>query len=137
MHPLDLRDNKKKGQQFSHQEANALIRGIKTLWKSAVSNGIIDASGISTRNKNSTSGDIHKAFVRTAPGETAILDCYLDTNTTGEEIVVTCEILDETALNSVVPRLEVGKLLYITYDGQNSVWRPLFPFQGSKDCESL
>ncbi len=138
-----LRTNFRKGQQFSAKEANIITSSIKIIMKSLLSLGFIDSSGISTRKDNPKKGtSVRKSFVRTPPvapdgpeDPVEPLECYLDRNGTGEEIIVTCEICGGNSLVDATPRLEEGKLLYITFDNIDSVWRPLFPFQASEDCD--
>ncbi len=75
-------------------------------------------------------GLFRKAYVRITPGETETVECYLDTDDTGEEITVTCEITGGGAkLNEVMPRLTNGRMFYVTYDSDDELWRPFFPFQ--------
>jgi hypothetical protein len=76
--------------------------------------------------------DIHSAFCKTDAAGGATIICYLDTDTTGTEITVTCEICGGTALNAAFPRLENGDRLFVIEDG--TTWRALQIFQATETC---
>ncbi len=130
-----LRTNFRKGQQFTAKEANIITSTLKAVWKSLIKLGVVDSSGISTRTPNpkSAASLVRKAFVKTTPGATVTVECYLDTNDTGEVITVTCEVIGGTALNSVVPRLGTGIMIPVWDD--SGTWRPFFPYQTSENCD--
>lgn len=76
------------------------------------------------------SSGIRKAFVKTTPTTTTTVDCYLNTDATGKEVTVTCEITGGgTKLNEANPRLVDGCMFYVVYDSVDKLWRSLFPFQ--------
>ncbi len=70
---------------------------------------------------------VRKAYVKTTPAAVATVACYLDTDATGTEVTVTCEIIGGTKLNEAIPQITDGKWFYVVHD--NGTWRSLFPFQ--------
>lgn len=68
------------------------------------------------------SDDIRRAFVRVAPGATAILQCWLDAIDTGEEIEVDCTIYPGGNLNEAHPVFTVFTPLWVKFDTVNFVW---------------
>jgi hypothetical protein len=75
---------------------------------------------------------IHSAFCKTDAGAGATIVCFLDTDTTGTEITVSCVICGGTALNSAFPRLVDGTRIFVFQDG--NTWRALQIFQATEDC---
>lgn len=62
------------------------------------------------------------------------IDCYLDTDITGELVEVEFDISrGGTALNAVVARLEIGDPIVVWQDG--TTWRCVgSPFSPSRNC---
>lgn len=79
--------------------------------------------------------EIRNAYCKNDAGSSSTITCYLDTDGTGEEITVYCNISGGSNLDSAVRRLEDGDLLQVRYDSANSKWRALEGFQASKNCE--
>ena len=76
---------------------------------------------------------IHKAYCKTDAGAAAIIVCYLDEDETGEEITVGCSITGGGNLNSAIPRLEDGTLIFVTkIDG---TWYCTSVFQTIENCD--
>lgn len=87
------------------------------------------------RSINSGSGgDIRKAYVNGSVSTSAIQACFLDTDTTGESVNVTCTICGGSDLSEASPRLANGILIYVTYDPVSQIWRCISPFQATEDC---
>ena len=84
----------------------------------------IDSGGAST---------IRKAFVKTTPGAVTTVDVFLDTDTTGSEVTVTCSVLGGTELNSAIPRLIDGSLIFVSKI--SGTWYCLTVFQSSEVCD--
>ena len=83
--------------------------------------------------RHSAGGVIRKAYAKAAAGSGNTIVCYLDTDATGEEITVNCEIVGGSNLNAALPRLEDGTLLAVWDDA--GTWRNAGnPFQASGDC---
>ena len=76
---------------------------------------------------------IRKAYVKTTPGAVTTVTCYLDTDSTGDEITVTCSVVGGSALNSAIPRLTDGDLIFVS--NIDSTWYCLTVFQTSEDCD--
>ncbi|MCK4959192.1 MAG: hypothetical protein KAT00_07320, partial [Planctomycetes bacterium] len=78
-------------------------------------------------------GGVRMAYVKTTPGAVSTVDCYLDTDGTGDEVTVTCSIAGGSQLNSAIPRIADGDLIYIAeIDGS---WVCLTTFQTTEDCD--
>lgn len=75
---------------------------------------------------------IRSAFCKTDAGSNSTIVCYLDTDTTGDEITVNCVICGGTALNEAFPRLADGTRLFVFND--DDTWRALQIFQASETC---
>lgn len=74
----------------------------------------------------------HKAYAKAAAGTGSTIVCHLDTDETGEEITVQCELIGTSDLNAVTPRFKDGTMIVVWND--NGTWRPYFPFQKAVDC---
>jgi hypothetical protein len=61
----------------------------------------------------SIGGAIRVAYVDGAPGAALTVAAFLDTDTTGEPITVTCSIVDGVTLNTATPRLGDGDPIYV------------------------
>lgn len=75
---------------------------------------------------------IHKAYAKAAAGAGNTIVCYLDTDTTGDEITVNCEIVGGSALNAAFPRLADGSMIAVWADGDT--WRSVMTFQATGPC---
>ena len=76
-------------------------------------------------------GTICRARVKTTPGAVATVVCNL-TDADGEEVTVTCDICNGTALNAASPRLAEGD--YIAVYQEAGTWRCATTFQTTEDC---
>lgn len=76
---------------------------------------------------------VRRAFVKTTPGAAATVACYLDVDATGEEVTVSCDIVNGSALNSAIPRITDGDAITVYYDN-GGTWRCTTTFQTSEDC---
>jgi hypothetical protein len=77
--------------------------------------------------------NIRLAIVKTAPGASQDISVYLDNTVDPGPIAdVTAEIAGGTALNSAVPRLEVGDKFFVT--DITGGWRSTTVFQATEDC---
>ena len=137
------------GQTPTREQYNDLIGRVIALSKMTGRNGVtvrhsnngisITAPGLADLKKKLP----RASFVRTTPGATSAVDCFLDTDsssgvTPGSRITVFCELIGVGAtsgLNAVIPRLEDGVLLPVWLDSRTSAWRAFMPFQGSEDCD--
>jgi hypothetical protein len=77
---------------------------------------------------------IRKAYAKTDAGGGSTITCYLDTDGTGQEITVYCEICGGSALNEAIPRLEDGDRIAVWNDA--GTWRSIMTFQATEDCEA-
>jgi hypothetical protein len=81
---------------------------------------------------------IYKAYCKTDAGAGSSIVCYLNEDKTEEnnpaEITVNCEICNGSNLNSAVPRLADGDMLFVTRIGDS--WHAMSPFQASEDCST-
>ena len=115
---------------------NALIERVNLLSKIHSSGSVtarLGAEGLSIRGQAiSAATQIRKAYAKVAAGAGTTIVCYLDTDITGEEITVTCEIVGGTALNSAIPRLAISDMITVWKD--SNTWRSIMTFQASQDC---
>ena len=76
---------------------------------------------------------VHVAYCKDDAGSGSTITCYLDVDSTGEEITVNCHICGGSALNAAVPRLADGdEMLVSLMDGN---WYCLTVFQTTEDCD--
>ena len=75
---------------------------------------------------------VREAFVDGSVPASDEVDCFLDTDTTGDPITVTCTIAGGSSLASAFPRLADGMRMPVYYDGTN--WRSYILFQTSTVC---
>jgi hypothetical protein len=75
---------------------------------------------------------IHSAFCKNDAGSGSTIVCYLDTDSTGDEITVYCSICRGIALNAAFPYLMDGDRIFVFNDG--TYWRALQIFQGWEAC---
>ncbi len=87
---------------------------------------------LKARMMNFGGGDIHKAYAKAAAPASGTITCYLDTDATGTEISVVCEVAGGTNLNAALPRLADGDMIAVWYDVDT--WRSVMTFQASGDC---
>jgi hypothetical protein len=110
------------------QLVSAESGSFRLVWKSA-SSGLVWAVAIFPY---ATGGGIRRAFCMGEAGEGATIQAYLDTDETGKEITVLCDICGGTDLNSAFPRLADGTPIAVWNDG--GTWRCLTVFQTSETC---
>ena len=58
-------------------------------------------------------GPTHKAYCKNDAGAATTIVCYLDTDETGQEITVNCSIAGGGNLNTAIPRLTDGLLIFV------------------------
>jgi len=74
----------------------------------------------------------HKAYAKAAAGAGTTIVCYLDTDATGEEITVNCEIAGGSALNAASPLLAAHDMICVWND--DGTWRPKQTFDNTGEC---
>lgn len=81
---------------------------------------------------------VYKAYCKTDAGAGSTIVCYLNEDKTEEnnpaEITVNCKICNGSNLNSAIPRLADGDILFVSSIG--STWYALSLFQASEDCST-
>jgi len=83
---------------------------------------------------NQIIGPIRIAYCKENAPADATIDCYLDTDATGEEVTVTCHIAQGgTALNAAAPRLADGDIIMVM--NVEGTWRCLTTFDIDEECE--
>ncbi len=74
-----------------------------------------------------------KAYAKAAAPASATITCYKDTDITGDEISVVCEVVGGTGfLNGALPRIATGTMITVWND--RGTWRSVMTFQASGDC---
>jgi len=123
------------GQLPSAGEHNRLADTVNNLANSLHIEGIQDSTGFHTRRSPiNIAGTPRIAYVKTAPGAVDTVDCFLDEDTVGEEVTVTCFIAQGGgALNAALPRLADGDGIMVSLIDEK--YRCLTTFTPSEDCE--
>ena len=87
--------------------------------------------------KNSGGGGIalRRAFVKTTPGATTTLVCFLAVDTTGEEVNVICTIYGGGNLNTAHPSFVDGDEVWVDYNVIAGEWQNVTRIDGSEECE--
>lgn len=75
---------------------------------------------------------IKKAYVKTTPGATTTLACYLDVDATGTVIDVACVIDGGGNLNACVPSVVDGDYIWVKRVG--AAWVNVTPFIAAESC---
>ncbi len=119
--------------RISAREYNRLTKQVERQGRSGMGSAIADDTGIHTRRTAMPSTtQVRKAYVKTTPAAVETVDCYLDTDATGIEVTVNCSVIGGTALNSAVPRLADGEIIFVVRLAND--WWCLTTFQASEDC---
>ncbi len=77
-------------------------------------------------------GGVRVAYCKDDAGAGASITCYLDTDGTGAEVTVNCSIVNGTALNSAIPRLEDGDWIFV--NNIAGTWYCTTIFQTTENC---
>lgn len=72
------------------------------------------------------------AYCKTNADAGFSIQCYLDTNLTGEEITVYCNTFEATALSGCVPLLTIGRVIPVYKIGE--YWFCAWWFSGTEEC---
>ena len=125
------------GQRPSASEQNRLIDAATSMLSSNHIQGFVDSTGFHTRRTPidiaKLAGAVRLAYCKTDAGAATTIVCYLDTDATGAEITVECDIAGGGNLNAATPRLTDGLAMpVVDIDG---TWYSLFPFQATEDCD--
>ena len=81
-----------------------------------------------------SSSILRRAFVKTTPGATTTLICFLDIDTTGEEVNVECTIYGGGNLNEAHPSFVDGDELWVAYNVIAGEWQNVTRIDGSEEC---
>jgi len=130
-------DNLKAGQRISAREYNRRGRALQQVCRSLPSNSVTDSSGVHTRRvlfPASGGHTLHRAFLKLNASVDNTIDCYLDTDITGEVVEVEFDISrGGTAMNAVIARLIIGDPIVVWQDG--ATWRCIgTPFIPVRNC---
>lgn len=125
---LNLAECDNQATYVAHLAANDLLWA----WQTSDDEGNIIFVGTPFRIDNADRPRI--AYVKTDAGAGSTIVCFLDTDATGTEITCTCSIVNGTALNSAISRLEDGDMVFVNKIG--GTWYITgMPFQTSEDCD--
>jgi hypothetical protein len=142
-------DEFKQGPPGLIRRINELVRMCKQVWNMRGDgtitvrrgeNGIVVGLDINQllpkipKVAGGTATDVRTAFCKTDAGGGAAIYCYLDTDHTGEEVLVMCQICGGTNLNSAFPRLSNGDRIFVIEKGDPASWWALQVFQATEDC---
>jgi len=78
------------------------------------------------------SPSIRKAYCKNDAGSGNTIACYLDTDGTGKEITVLCNISRGSDLNAAAPRLKDGDPMWVV--NNNGTWESLVLFYATINC---
>jgi hypothetical protein len=85
-----------------------------------------------TRGGTGGGGTVHKAFPIADAIAGSTIECYLDVDTTGDEITVNCSIAGGSDLNEAIPKLTNGLTIFVRKFGDT--WHCVTVFQGYEEC---
>ena len=130
------------GQMPTPKQYDELVHRVNALSKITGRNGITvrpTNNGVSITGSVSTASQLRRAYVKTTPsGDSAVsaISVFLDTDTTGPEVTVKCNIIGGNNLMSAFPLVEDGNWFYVTADANTdtSGWSNVWPFIASKSC---
>ncbi len=86
------------------------------------------------RNVGGSGAMPRRAFVKTTPGATTTLVCFLDVDTTGEEVNVICTIYGGGNLDEAHPPFVDGDPLWVAYNVIAGEWQNVTRIDGSEEC---
>ncbi len=75
-----------------------------------------------------------RAFVKTTPGATTTLVCFLDVDTTGTQVDVECTIYGEGNLDEAHPAFVDGDPLWVAYNAVDGEWQNVTRIDGAEVC---
>ncbi len=85
--------------------------------------------------KNKGADVLRRAFVKTTPGATTTLICFLDVDTTGEEVNIECTIYGGGNLDEAHPAFVDGDPLWVAYNTIDGEWQNVTRIDGAEGCE--
>ena len=125
---LNLAEFDPEATYVAHLAANDLI----VAWQKVDDEGTARWIGLPLRQANADRPRV--AYCKNDAGSGNTIVCYLDTDTTGTEITVTCLIAQGgTSLNAVGTRLADGDPIMVTKVG--ATWMSVMTFMPSEDCD--
>jgi len=125
---LNLAEFDPESTYVAHLVANDLI----VAWKKNDDEANSRWIGLPLRQANADRPRV--AYCKNDAGAGTTIVCYLDTDTGGKEITVSCSIAQGgAALNAAVPRLKDGDWIMVSKVG--ATWRCLTIFMPSEDCD--
>jgi hypothetical protein len=87
---------------------------------------------IAQRGSVSSGQLTHKAFPVADAGTGTTIECYLDTDATGDVITVNCSIAGGSDLNEAIPKLTDGLLIFVKKFGDD--WYFTTVLTGYEEC---
>ena len=128
------------GQTPTNKMYNDLTNRVNALSKITGRNGVTvrpTENGVSiTGSGTAGQSTLRRAYVKTTPSGTSAVDVYLDTDTTGTEAAVHCNIIGGNNLSSAFPVLTDGEWFYVVADTNTdtSGWSNVWPFIANESC---
>ena len=90
---------------------------------------------LKTRFMNFGGGtQLRRAFVKTTPGATTTLVCFLDIDTTGQEVNVECTIYEGGNLDDAFPSFTDGDPLWVAFNAIDGEWQNVTRIDAVEDC---
>ena len=79
---------------------------------------------------------LRRAFVKTTPGATTTLVCFLDVDTTGTQVNVECDIYGGGNLDEAHPAFVDGDPLWVAYNVVAGEWQNVTRIDGGEICDT-
>ena len=128
--------NQRRNRNLDRRYPNISVREMNSIARSAqrniiTGNSMVGIMGHLQRpSALSSGGAIRLAFCKTDAPNSNVITCYLDADSSGEEIEVTCLIHNSTRLDYAIPYLSDGDPIFVVQI--DNVWYS-WPYQGVKD----
>ncbi len=125
---LNLAEFNPEATYVAELAANDMI----TAWQMSDDEAGLRWVGLPLSKTTGLANSVRKAYCKTAAGAATTIVAFLDTDTTGTEITVACSIAGGGNLNSAIPRLTDGRLIFVT--NLSETWYCTTVFQATEDC---
>lgn len=87
-----------------------------------------------TAIEKSSGSNLRRAFVKTTPGATTTLECFLDIDATGTEVNVECTVYGGGNLDEAHPTFIDGDPLWVAFNVIANEWQNVTRIDGSEEC---
>ena len=117
---------------ISAAEWNALVTMVENLYRGSMSDGIMDSTGFHPRRRP-TPQNVRIAYCKTDAGTGSTLQCFLDTDGSGQEVTVHFQLLGGIT-NLSDGHLSLVDGTWVPVMAIENEWRCIVPIEGTEDC---